>query len=125
MDEMEQSTILGIEKEFRALEEDEKTLHNTELHARIKKAWQMDSPRMWGRLERAGMTDKLAFVVQQRMWAEQDRLIEAGMPYTDAREIAERENLMMEPEEDAGPDQDRAHPVVAYTHQMQRGGEQD
>jgi hypothetical protein len=55
---------------------------------------------MWGRLERAGMTDKLAFVVQQRMWEEQDRLIEAGLPYTDAREIAERENLMMEPEEE-------------------------
>lgn len=125
MDEMEQSSILGIEKEYQALKAGERVLHNTELHARIKKAWQMDSPRMWGRLERAGMTDKLAFLVQQRMWAEQEALIQSGMPYTDARAIAERENLMMEPEEDAGPDQDRADPVVAYTLHMQRGGEQD
>jgi hypothetical protein len=43
----------------------------------------------------------MAFVCQQRMWAESDRLEKAGMPPTDAREQAEREHLMLEPEEEA------------------------
>ena len=98
MEQMDRETILAIEKEFRQLKADPNSLNNSDLQAKILKSWEMDSPQMWARLQRAGMAEKLAFVVQQRMWAEKARLIKSGMPVTDAREAAERENLMLQPE---------------------------
>lgn len=46
---------------------------------------------MWARLEAAKLASPLAKVLQARMWARQDELIDGGMPVTDARELAERE----------------------------------
>ena len=68
------------------------------LHERILATWQRDSPRMYLRLRTQGALEAMAFVCQVRMWAESDRLEKAGMPPTDAREQAEREHLMLEPE---------------------------
>ena len=88
-----------IKEERRIYSEDENLIHNRELHRRILTAWRMDSPKMMARLERFGMADDLAFVVQERMWRESDALEKAGYPVTDAREMAEREHLMLEPED--------------------------
>lgn len=88
-----------IELEYRQLSQDEQTIHNKDLHASILETWKRDSPKMFARLTKAGMADRLAYVLQQRMWTRQEELMRAGMPVTDAREVAERETLMLEPEE--------------------------
>ena len=68
------------------------------LHQRILETWKRDSPKMYLRLRSQGVLEAMAFVCQVRMWEESDRLEKAGMPPTDAREQAEREHLMLEPE---------------------------
>ena len=93
-----------IEQEYAALQADEELIHNQDLHKRILSSWRQTSPMMWARLQQAGLADKLAFVLQQRMWTEMDSLMEGGYPVTDAREQAEREHLMLEPEQDEDPE---------------------
>lgn len=87
-----------ISQEYKALRQDENVLHNADLHRRILTSWRQDSPEMWQRLQRAELGQKLAYVLQERMWRERDALVKAGMAVTDAREQAERNNLMLEPE---------------------------
>ena len=89
-----------IEAEYQALVSDEEHLHNTQLHKQILEAWKLDSPKMYQRLTMQGIAEKLAYVLQERMFQEMGRLIKAGYPVTDARETAERETLMLEPEAD-------------------------
>ena len=98
---MSQEWKRQIELEYRKLKASEDTMHNAILHNSILEAWKRDSPQMYARLEKAGMADRVAFVMQQRMWQMQEDLIRAGFPVTDARERAERETLMLEPEESA------------------------
>ena len=71
------------------------------LHQRILATWKADSPAMYLRLRTQGVLEAMAFVCQQRMWDEQARLMKSGMPVTDAREQAERQHLMLEPEKSA------------------------
>lgn len=78
---------------------------NNDLNRQILQAWKQGSPRMWARLTAvsASFPLDLATVLQQEMWDMQQQLMDSGMPYTDAQEQAERETLMLEPEE---PDED-------------------
>lgn len=87
-----------LETEWAQMQAAPHFVHNEMLHQRILNAWRKDSPAMWKRLQQAGAGGLLARVVQQRMWAERDRLISSGMSATDAREQAERDHLMLEPE---------------------------
>ena len=89
-----------ITEEYNRLNQDEETIHNQDLHKEILATWEYTSPKFYQELKSVRMLDKMAYVVQQRMWAENDSLIKAGFPYTDAREQAERNQLMLEPEED-------------------------
>lgn len=79
--------------------EAEDVLHNQDLHKRILETWRRDSPQMAQRLEKQGILDDLAFVSQERMWLAMDEYQKSGMPVTDAREQAERDHLMLEPEQ--------------------------
>ena len=81
-------------------------IHNLEMHRRILRSWELERPAMWARLSKQNLTETLAFLAQHRMWEEQDRLLAAGMPITDAREQAERAHLMLgpEPEVDSNPE---------------------
>ena len=79
--------------------EAEEVLHNRELHQRILETWRRDSPQMAVRLEKQGILDDLAFVSQERMWQAAKEYRKGGMPVTDAREQAERDHLMLEPEQ--------------------------
>jgi hypothetical protein len=81
-------------------------IHNLEMHRRILRSWELERPAMWARLSKQNLTETLAFLAQQRMQEERDRLLEAGMPITDAREQAERAHLMLgpEPEVDSNPE---------------------
>lgn len=96
--------IKAIKAEHQRLMDDEEHLHNNLMHDRIREVWQRDSPKMWARLSMAGLTTPLAYVLQARMWDRQAELIRGGMPVTDAREVAERELLMLEPEAEASGD---------------------
>lgn len=79
--------------------EAEEVIHNPDLHQQILEAWRRDSPKMVVRLEKQGILDDLAFVCQERMWRAAKDNRKAGLPVTDAREQAERDHLMLEPEE--------------------------
>jgi hypothetical protein len=95
----------AIEAEFRRLKQDG-VMETIPLRDRILATWQKDSPRMWANLQSQGLTEKMAFVVQARMWQRQDELMKAGLPMTDAREEAEREELLLEPETQEPDDSD-------------------
>lgn len=90
--------VKQIRQEYQRLLDDENVIHNRELHQRILTAWRLESPQMWANLSRAGLTTPLAYVLQERMWTEMDDLQRQGVPVTDAREQAERNHLMLEPE---------------------------
>ena len=79
--------------------EAEEVIHNPDLHQQILEAWRRDSPKMVARLEKQGTLEDLAFVCQERMWRAAKDNRKAGLPVTDAREQAERDHLMLEPEE--------------------------
>jgi len=100
MEQLSPKWISQIKLEYQRLQRNEEVLHNQVLHRRILKTWREQSPAMWGRLQAAKLTEALAFVMQQRMWQMTDELEAAGYPPTDAREQAEAEHLMLEPEAD-------------------------
>ena len=79
--------------------ETEEVIHNPDLHQQILEAWRRDSPKMVAQLEKQGILEDLAFVCQERMWRAAKDNRKAGLPVTDAREQAERDHLMLEPEE--------------------------
>ena len=79
--------------------EAEEVIHNPDLHQQILEVWRRDSPKMVARLEKQGILEDLAFVCQERMWRAAKDNRRAGHPVTDAREQAERDHLMLEPEE--------------------------
>lgn len=89
-----------VQQKHQEFSQDEELIHNTELDKQIKETWLANSPKMYQDLKRERILDKTAFVLQELMWQENDRLKAAGMPPTDARETAEREWLMLEPEEE-------------------------
>lgn len=89
--------VRQIKQEHKRLQADEDVMHNQELHRRILATWKETNPELLASLQREGMADALAYVLQQRMWTEQDELMAAGLPVTDAREQAERNNLMLDP----------------------------
>jgi hypothetical protein len=101
--------VAKIRREYAALQRDEGVLHNKDLHHRILANWEQESPRMLARLRRRRLDEALAFVVQERMWRERDELVKAGMSAPDAREQAERNHLMLEPE---SPPADVDSPLV-------------
>ena len=92
-----------IREQANKLEADEEHVHNNLLHKQILATWQEHSPTMWRRLESVGLTQPLAMVLQARMWDRQEELLRAGLPVTDAREQAEKETLMQEPEAEVPP----------------------
>lgn len=87
-----------IRAEAARLDADEEHVHNNVLHRTILATWKEHSPTMWRNLTAMRLTNPLAKVLQARMWARQEELLRGGMPVTDAREQAEREHLMLEPE---------------------------
>lgn len=98
MEILTKQDVQRIKAEHQKYLDNEETLHNQALHERILKTWQQTNPKMYLRLRTQGVLEAMAYVCQQKMWEEQARLMKGGMPVTDAREQAERENLMLEPE---------------------------
>ena len=78
--------------------ENEGVIHNREMHHQILATWKRDSPQMTKRLRNLQVLDDMAFVCQERMWQANDDYRASRMSPTDARETAEKEHLMLEPE---------------------------
>lgn len=114
--------VKEIRAEYKRLTEDEMTLHNSGMHQRILDTWREGSPKMWANLVKHNLTEELAFVLQERMWNRQKELMKAGYPVTDAREVAEREELMLEPEkgEDENTEEEE-HPMIQLYQAMEEG----
>lgn len=106
----ELSLKASIEAEYRQMTAEDVT-ETVPLRERILLAWELESPKMWAQLQRLGVTDKAAFVAQENMWRRRQELLDSGYPVTDAREVAEREELMWEPEEPE-PEDDSDLPTV-------------
>ena len=98
-----QEQVVRLRLEARRRRSSPDLMQNQEMHQRILRSWETERPAMWARLTAQNLTETMAFLAQQRMWEERDRLLEAGMPLTDAREQAEREHLMLGPEPEAEP----------------------
>lgn len=96
LSDTEMARRIKVERE--KYEADEEVIHNRMLHKRILETWRMDSPQMVERLIKLRILDDLAFVSQERMWRQAKLYRQGGMQVTDAREQAEREHLMLEPE---------------------------
>ena len=101
MEILSKQDVQRIKAEHQKYLDNEETLHNQNLHQRILATWKAESPAMYLRLRTQGVLEAMAFVCQQRMWEQQAQLMKAGMPVTDAREQAERDQLMLEPEKSA------------------------
>ena len=68
---------------------------------RLLARWRQVRPRMYAALQKAGIAERLATVLEAKhmeAWKEYTR---AGMPPTDAEEQAEREWLITEPESES------------------------
>jgi len=70
------------------------------LESRVLRTWQRNSPRMVRSLNRWQATEALAHVLVDRFVQAEVKNIKAGLPPCDAREEAEKDWLMLEPEED-------------------------
>ena len=90
--------IHWVKQEAKKLE-DNGEIYSIPLRRQILKAWELYRPEMLVRLNKAGIAEPLANILQARMYATYQTYLKAGMPYTDAREQAEQEWLMLEPEE--------------------------
>lgn len=92
---MDKGFAKRVREKYRRYKADPELLHNRDLHRRILSAWKQESPVFWKELVTSGLAQEAAFVAQQEMWEERDRLVAAGMAVTDAREQAERVHLLL------------------------------
>lgn len=107
-----------IRRKAQEIRDREETI-NLSLDKQIKTAWRINRPKMWARLAKQGLVDDLALVLQTAMWEAKDQYLKAGMPPTDAREQAEREWLMLEPEDDG----EESNPWAELTEAINQGND--
>ena len=94
-----------IRLERKDMEGSKDFMHNKMLHKTILETWRRDCPKMTAHLEKFGILDDFAVVQQEKMWRAQDEYLKAGYPVTDAREQAEKDCLMLTPEEPEEPEE--------------------
>jgi len=99
VEKLDTETKQWINTEMMRLQANEDWTPNKQEIERIIETWRQTSPKMFKRLDAENLTESLAKVVQAQAWQMQNDLLAQGYPPTDAREIAERECLMLEPEE--------------------------
>lgn len=66
----------------------------------ILRTWHLNRPKMLDELKAAGIAEKMAFVLDQKQELARQQYLQAGMPPTDARELATKEWLLLSPETD-------------------------
>lgn len=66
--------------------------------------WKQNRPEMWERLLRMGIAKELAHVLDEKCEETIRKNLKAGMYLTDAREQAEQDWLLLEPENEEEPE---------------------
>ena len=92
-----------IESEYSRMQkewENGDLMHVRSLHEEILEDWEWNRPEMYRRLKEEGLLEKLAFVLQEKMWQEEESLSASGMPPGDAKAQAMADWLMLGPEDD-------------------------
>ena len=84
----------------------------------LLKYWRLHRPKMFMALSRAGLATKLATVLDARRYQAKETYIRAGMPLTDAEEMAERDWLIREPESTS----QTQHPLAPISTLMTQNG---
>lgn len=97
MDDLEMAPRIKAER--KQYEDVDEVIHNPDLHSQILSTWRRSSPQMVRELEALKILDDMAFVCQERMWRQAAEYRKGGLPVTDAREQAEQDHLMLEPED--------------------------
>lgn len=70
------------------------------MQSRMLEYWELYRPLMWARLQKMGIAKELAHVLDEKCEEAIRKNLAAGMYSTDAREEAEKDWLLLEPEED-------------------------
>ncbi len=91
------STVEWINREAAKLEE-RGFIPGSPREDDLLRHWQIHRPKMLSELMAAGLAEKFAMVLLEKQYQSMREYLQAGMPPTDAREEADREWLLMEPE---------------------------
>ena len=75
-------------------------LMGSPLEKKLIAHWREHSPKMAADLAKQNLLAPLAFVLVDKMLEQEKAYLKAGMPLTDAREQAERDWLLKEPEDE-------------------------
>lgn len=70
------------------------------MEERVLETWRTKRPKMVAELARYGAVEALAHVLVERCLETEKKLLQSGLPLADAREQAERDWLMLQPEEE-------------------------
>jgi|GEM_PF-3461870 len=73
----------------------------TDLQAEMKAYWKQNRPQMYRRLMTARLLNKMAYVLECKMWEQEAKNQAAGMPWPDSRNQAQQDWLLMDPEEES------------------------
>jgi hypothetical protein len=96
---MDPDTAHWVSRETETLVNEGETPGSLEEQDLIKH-WRRNRPKMYRRLLAAGMLEKMAFVLYEKMYQSTRVYIQGGLPYPDAREEATRDWLIMGPEDE-------------------------
>lgn len=88
-----------VRRESKKLQQD-RWLIGSPLEKDLIAHWRQHSPKMVADLEKKNLLEALAFVLMHQMLDQEKAYLKAGMPLTDAREQAERDWLLKEPEDE-------------------------
>ena len=83
------------------------------LEDQVIQSWKANRPKMVARLAKYGAVNASSSVLVDRMLKSERTNTQAGLPPTDAREEAEKDWLMLEPEEEDGTTQAPYRPPVS------------
>ena len=87
-----------VVKESRRLADDVMPMGG-ETQRQMLESWKLYRPKMWAQLNRLGIAKELAHVLDEKCQESIRKNLAGGMYSTDAREEAEKDWLLLEPEE--------------------------
>jgi hypothetical protein len=96
---MDPDTARWVSQETERLVNEGKTPGSPEERDLIKQC-RRNRPKMYRRLRAAGMLEKMAFVLYEKMHQSTRVYVLGGLPYPDAQEEATRDWLLLGPEDD-------------------------
>jgi hypothetical protein len=90
-------TVAWVNQETERLALEGKT-PGSRLERELVEHWRYNRPKMYRQLLAAGVLEKMAFVLYEKMYQSTRVYIQGGLPYPDAQEEAVKDWLIWEPE---------------------------